>query len=61
MSKYCIRLDRPMYGLTSGEQVLTGCDIYGVHHKCEGCPNLKEMGDESYFANSISKESNLLQ
>ena len=44
----------------SGEQILTGCDIYGVHHNCEGCPNLKEMGDESSFASSISKELNLL-
>lgn len=61
MSKYCIRLDRPMPSRSSGEQVFTGCDIYGVHHDCKGCPNLKEMSDGSYSANSASKESNLLQ
>ena len=61
MSKYCIRLDRPMPSSVSGEQILTGCNIYGVHHNCEGCPNLKEMGDETYFVSSISEESNLLQ
>jgi len=51
MSKYCLRLDQPL-----GE-ILLGCTIYGVHHDCEGCPNLTEMGDENaYSAISANKE-----
>ena len=34
--------------LASGEQILTGCEIYGVHHECVKCPNLMEMGEGSY-------------
>ena len=53
MSKYCIRLDRPMPEIAEGVQIMTGCKIYGVHHNCEGCPNLVEMGDDtSYSCNS---------
>ena len=36
-----------------GKQILPGCEIFGVHHSCEGCPNLKEMGDGAYNATSI--------
>ena len=46
--KYCILKDQPMPGLASGEQILIGCEIYGVHHECEKCPNLMEMGEGSY-------------
>ena len=46
--KYCIRQDRPMPTRANGEQALTGCEIYGVHHSCENCPNLMEMGDTAY-------------
>ena len=60
MSKYCIRLDRPIPSRSSGEQIFTGCNIYGAHHDCKGCPNVIEMGDESHSANSISKESSAL-
>lgn len=57
--KYCIRLDRPMPSLVSGEQILTGCKIYGVHHNCESCPNLKEMGEGaiSYSAKDAPEET----
>ena len=54
--KYCIRLDQPMSGNASGESILMGCDIYGAHHDCEGCPNLKEMGDDAYNAISANME-----
>lgn len=53
--KYCIRLDTPMPITAGGEQVLTGCEIYGVRHDCEKCPNLTEMGDGAY--NTISYKS----
>lgn len=46
--KYCILKDQPMPELASGEQILTGCEIYGVHHECVKCPNLMEMGEGSY-------------
>ena len=45
--KYCILKDQPMPEL-SGKQILTGCEIYGVHHECEKCPNLMDMGEGSY-------------
>ena len=52
MSKYCIRKDQPMPSWANGETILTGCEIYGVHHDCEKCPNLIEMGDSPYNAAS---------
>ena len=57
MSKYCLRLDRSIgYGLAvEGKEVLPGCEIYGVHHDCDGCPNLMEMGDEPY--NTIANKT----
>ena len=42
-----------MPSVAAGEQILTGCEIYGVHHNCEGCPNLKEMGDSISYANFV--------
>lgn len=45
-----------MIGTAIGEPIYPGCDIYGVHHDCEGCPNLIEMGDNSYNAISAKKE-----
>ena len=42
---YCTHRDQPMPQLATGVQVLIGCNIFGIHHDCEGCPNLKEMGD----------------
>lgn len=48
--KYCIYQDRPLPMIASNKQVLTGCDIFGVHHNCETCPNLKEMPDVAYNA-----------
>ena len=55
MGKYCLRLDRPMGTSITGEPLLTGCDIYGVHHNCESCPNLTEMG-EGAFVNSAKED-----
>lgn len=52
--KYCIRQDRPLTGLAGGDQFLGGCEIYGVHHDCVGCPNLVEMGDGSYAAITVA-------
>ena len=47
--KYCIYKDQPMSSLTiSGEPILLGCTIFGVHHDCEGCPNLVETGETNY-------------
>lgn len=57
MSKYCIRKDQPMPSWANGETILTGCEIYGVHHDCEKCPNLIEMGDETYNATSSKNTS----
>lgn len=53
--KYCILKDRPLAGLTISDQCLPGCEIFGVHHACEGCPNLVEMGETNY---SFSNEQN---
>ena len=48
MSKYCIYWDRPTgFGLTVDDEFLSGCTIFGVHHDCEKCPNLIEMGEGS--------------
>ena len=58
MSKYCIYLDRPMSSTASGEEMLTGCMIFGVHHECKGCPNLVEMGDATYSASSAVVNEN---
>ena len=52
--KYCIRKDRPLTGLAGGYQFLVGCEIYGVHHDCVGCPNLVEMGDGSYAETTVA-------
>jgi len=52
--KYCIRQDRPLTGLAGGDQFLGGCEIYGVHHDCVGCPNLVEMGYRSYSATTVA-------
>ena len=48
--KYCLLRDQPLSTGASGEQLLTGCKIFGVWHDCKGCPNLTEMGDEVYSA-----------
>lgn len=53
--KYCIYKDRPLPIMASGEQNFFGCEIFGVHHACEGCPNLVEMGETNY---SFSNEQN---
>ena len=52
--KYCIRQDRPLTGLAGGDQFHGGCEIYGVHHDCVGCPNLMDMGDGSYSATTVA-------
>ena len=49
MTKYCIYRDRQI-GLASAAQATEnleglGCIIFNVWHKCDGCPNCKEMGD----------------
>ena len=54
--KYCIYKDQPMPTWAGGEKVLTGCEIFGVHHNCENCPNLKEMGDDPYNSFSTIEE-----
>lgn len=43
-----------MPGIAFGKQVLTGCEIFGVHHDCEKCPNLREIEDTAFSANSIT-------
>ena len=48
MSKYCIYWDRPAVGLAADDETFGGCTIFGVHHDCETCPNLIEMGDIAY-------------
>ena len=58
MSKYCIYQDRPLCGLVSGEQDLSGgCVIFGVQHHCKGCPNCIEMGDEPYSISATANQS----
>ena len=44
MSKYCLLHDQP-------KNENSGCTIFGVHHDCEKCPNLIEMGEESITYN----------
>ena len=48
-----------MSSTANGESILTGCEIFGVHHDCEKCPNLVEMGDETYSASSIIIQDHL--
>ena len=51
MSKWCLRLDRAI-----NENWSPGCtDEWGNHHKCEGCPHNREMGDGVYNAISYDK------
>ena len=57
MSKYCIYQDRPVSGLTLDDSFLPGCEIFGVHHDCKGCPNLIEMGDEPYAISATSSST----
>lgn len=38
-----------------GEEVLPGCMVFGVHHDCEKCPNLIDMGDGSGITYSEQK------
>ena len=53
MSKYCIYWDRPTgFGLTVDDEFLGGCTIFGVHHDCEKCPNLIEMGEEKSYTST---------
>ena len=56
MSKYCIYWDRPVAEITFDES-LGGYTIFGVHHYCEKCPNLIEMGDDgiTYSENKIKE------
>lgn len=56
--KYCIYWDRPAgWGLASGgPEILSGCEIFGVHHDCEKCPNLMEMGDQTSYSACNSNE-----
>lgn len=57
--KYCILKDRPLSGLTLLDQHLPGCEIYGVHHDCEGCPNLTEMGETNYNAYANKQDTSV--
>lgn len=56
MSKYCIYWDRPA-GFDLDGEFFGGCTILGVHHSCEKCPNLIEMGDGgiTYSDNKIKE------
>ena len=63
MSKYCIYHDRPIPTWASGE-VADGCVIFGVHHDCKTCPNMKEMGDDpftSYSETNTATSKKLIQ
>lgn len=52
MSKYCIYWDRPAAGLAVDDESFGGCTIFGVHHDCEKCPNLIEMGEGKSYTST---------
>lgn len=58
MSKYCIYWDRPAAGLAVDDESFGGCTIFGVHHDCEKCPNLIEMGEGITYSEQKTKEMN---
>jgi len=58
MSKYCIYWNRPAAGLAVDDESFGGCTIFGVHHDCEKCPNLIEMGDALLIVKIKSKRKN---
>lgn len=57
--KYCLLKDAPLPQSVACGQILTGCEIYGVHHDCEGCPNLTEMGETNYSAYANEQDTSV--
>lgn len=53
MSKWCLKRD---IALNDDERFNLGCtDDWGNHHKCEGCPHNKSMGNGAYNAINYDK------
>lgn len=53
MSRWCLKRD---IALNGDESFNLGCtDEWGNHHKCEGCPHNRYMGDNVYNAIGYGK------
>ncbi len=56
MARWCLKRD---HALNDDERWNLGCDDeWGTHHKCEGCPHNRYMGDGKAITNANNYGNN---